>query len=115
MAKNPYDVPKKTDKPEVVDWDKDHVDLEWKAPDDGGSPIEEYVVEMKDKHGNCCTQNIVFEFQVPGSETSARVGNLKEGEEYQFRIIAKNKAGYGEPSNPSDHVIAKPRHCEICF
>lgn len=51
LAKNPYDVPGKTDKPEVVDWDKDHVDLEWKAPGDGGSPIEEYVVEMKDKHG----------------------------------------------------------------
>lgn len=51
LAKNPYDVPGKMDKPEVVDWDKDHVDLQWKAPDDGGSPIEEYALEIKDKHG----------------------------------------------------------------
>lgn len=51
LAKNPYDVPGKVEKPEVVDWDKDHVDLEWKTPDDGGAPIEEYVIEVKDKHG----------------------------------------------------------------
>lgn len=51
LAKNPYDVPGKPDKPELVDWDKDHVDLQWKVPDDGGSPIEEYTVEIKDKHG----------------------------------------------------------------
>uniref|UniRef100_A0A0R3RN22 Titin n=1 Tax=Elaeophora elaphi TaxID=1147741 RepID=A0A0R3RN22_9BILA len=105
LAKNPYDVPGKVNKPEIVDWDKDHVDLQWKSPDDGGSPVEEYVVEMKDEHGKW-----IEAMRIPGSETSARVGNLKEGEEYQFRIIAKNKAGYGEPSNPSDHVIAKPRN-----
>uniref|UniRef100_A0A915Q578 non-specific serine/threonine protein kinase n=1 Tax=Setaria digitata TaxID=48799 RepID=A0A915Q578_9BILA len=104
-AKNPYDVPKKVDKPEIVDWDKDHVDLQWKAPDDGGSAIEEYVVEIKDKHGKWLEA-----MKVPGSEITARVENLKEGEEYQFRIIAKNKAGYGEPSDPSDRIIAKPRH-----
>lgn len=51
LAKNPYDVPGKVDKPELVNWDKDHVDLQWKAAEDGGSPIEEYVVEVKDKHG----------------------------------------------------------------
>ncbi|OZC09937.1 hypothetical protein X798_03043 [Onchocerca flexuosa] len=105
LAKNPYDVPGKVDKPEVFDWDKDHVDLQWKAPDDGGSPIEEYALEIKDKHGKWTEA-----MRIPGSETTARVENLKEGEEYQFRIIAKNKAGYGEPSNPSGRIIAKPRH-----
>lgn len=33
------------EKPDVVNWDKDHVDLEWKTPDDGGAPIEEFIVE----------------------------------------------------------------------
>lgn len=51
LAKNPYNIPEKVDKPEIVDWDKDHVDLQWKIPDDGGSPIEQYVVEIKDKYG----------------------------------------------------------------
>ncbi|MCP9266046.1 Twitchin [Dirofilaria immitis] len=105
LAKNPYDVPGKMDKLELVDWDKNHVDLRWKAPDDGGSPIEEYALEIKDKHGKWTEA-----MRVLGSETTARVRNLKEGEEYQFRISAKNKAGYSEPSNPSDRVIAKPRH-----
>lgn len=37
---------------------------------------------------------------------------LKEGEEYQFRVMAVNKAGPGEPSDPSRKVVAKARFCE---
>lgn len=33
------------EKPEIVDWDKDHVDLTWKTPEDGGASIEEFIVE----------------------------------------------------------------------
>lgn len=52
LAKNPYEVPGKIEKPQVTDWDKDHADLEWKPPaDDGGAPIEAYVIEQKDEHG----------------------------------------------------------------
>lgn len=105
LAKNPYDVPGKSNKPELVDWDKDHVDLKWDAPDDGGSPIQEYIIEKKDERGRWEEA-----ITVKGDQTTATVPNLKEGEEYQFRIIAKNKAGKGEPSEPSDRVIAKPRH-----
>lgn len=32
LAKNPYDEPSVPGKPEVNDWDKDHVDLEWVPP-----------------------------------------------------------------------------------
>lgn len=49
-------------------------------------------------------------FKVPSGECATTVDNLKAGEEYQFRVIAKNKAGPGEPSEPSDRVIAKPRN-----
>ena len=42
--------PLQVEKPELVDWDKDHVDISWQPPaDDGGAPIEEYIVEKKDK------------------------------------------------------------------
>lgn len=50
LAKNPFDAPGKMDTPEVVDWDKDHVDLTWKEPaTDGGAPIEgKYSLQMSD-------------------------------------------------------------------
>ncbi|ULT95623.1 hypothetical protein L3Y34_004374 [Caenorhabditis briggsae] len=105
LAKNPYEVPGKVDKPELVDWDKDHVDLAWKTPDDGGAPIEAFVIEKKDKNGRWEEALVV-----PGDQNAATVPNLKEGEEYQFRISARNKAGTGDPSDPSDRVIAKPRN-----
>ncbi|VDO68159.1 unnamed protein product [Heligmosomoides polygyrus] len=101
LAKNPYEVPGKIEKPQVTDWDKDHADLEWKPPaDDGGAPIEAYVIEQKDEHGRW------EEVRVGLTST---VGNLKEGERYQFRVVAKNKAGLGEPSDPSDKITAKTR------
>lgn len=40
------------------------------------------------------------------------VKGLKEGEEYQFRVFAVNKAGLSEPSDPSKRITAKPRFCE---
>ncbi len=36
-----------------MDWDRDHVDLEWKPPtNDGGAEIEKYVIEKKDRFGD---------------------------------------------------------------
>mgnify|MGYP002387094732 FL=1 len=32
LAKNPYDEPSAPGKPEIFDWDKDHVDLQWQEP-----------------------------------------------------------------------------------
>ena len=110
LAKNPFEVPDKMDKPDIVDWDKDHVDLEWKTPNDGGAPIEEYIIEKRDSNGRW-----VEALTVPAGETKATVGNLRQGEEYQFRIMAKNKGGRGEPSDPSASVIAKSRHCNLKF
>lgn len=46
---------------------------------------------------------------MPGNQTNGTVPNLTEGEEYEFRVIAVNKGGPGEPSDASRPVIAKPR------
>lgn len=117
-AKNPWNVAGKPQDVKVVDWDKNHMDLEWKPPisviilfllfyflfKDGGAPIDSYIIEKKDKFGNwtpCAT--------VSGNETTATASDLIPGETYQFRVIALNKAGKGEPSDPTDPKIAKPR------
>lgn len=50
--------------------------------------------------------------EVSGNVTKGTVPNLTEGEEYEFRVIAVNKGGPGEPSEASKPVIAKPRFCK---
>ena len=47
------DPPSAPGKPEIVDYDKDHVDLKWAPPkSDGGAPIKKYVIEKKPKFGD---------------------------------------------------------------
>lgn len=40
---------------------------------------------------------------------TGKVNNLIENMEYQFRVIAVNKAGNSEPSEPTKTLIAKDR------
>lgn len=104
-AKDPYGKPDKPGQPIATDWDKDHIDLEWTPPKkDGGSPITGYVIEKKTRFGPW--EKAV---EIPAGKTTATVPDLTEGEEYEFRIIAVNKGGPGEPSDASAPVIAKPR------
>lgn len=106
VAKNPFDEPGKPGRPDPTNWDKDFVDLAWTAPkSDGGAPIQKYIIQMRDKSGrawvDACT--------VPGTQTNGKVTNVDEGHEYEFRIVAVNKAGPSEPSDVSKSVVAKPR------
>lgn len=106
LAKDPFDAPSKPGLVELTDWDSDRVDLKWDPPSsDGGAPIEEYIIEVKDKFSNAWTEGA----RVSGSETKGRVKDLKEGVQYEFRIRAVNKAGPGEPSDPTKPIIAKAR------
>jgi hypothetical protein len=128
LAKNPFDPPSKPGRPDVVDWDKDHIDLKWPAPkDDGGAPVEKYVIQKRDKgegtgwatamtvpgdrlvrslSGFCTYSSVIFKIS---NRTDASVIDVEEGHEYDFRVIAVNKAGESEPSDPSRNVVAKPR------
>lgn len=111
VAKNPFDEPTKPGVPDIVDYDNKSVNLKWAPPRfDGGAPIEKYIIQKKDKFKpdweNAC--------EVPGDLQEGKVEDLKETGEYQFRIIAVNKAGPSPPSDSSKtqvirHRALKPR------
>lgn len=106
LAKDPYDPASKPTNVEITDWDKDHVDLKWQAPEkDGGAPIEKYVLEYKDKFASEWSTGP----EVPGTQLTGKVTELKENMQYQFRVRAINKAGPGEPSDPTKAIIVKAR------
>ena len=99
VAKDPYDPPGKPGCPEVKETTKDSASITWAAPDDdGGSPITNYVVEMRRK-GDKKWSVVNKTEKVTGLEYT--VPDLKEETEYEFRVTAENKAGQGPPSDPS--------------
>lgn len=101
------DAPGPPGQPQVVDWDSDHVDITWTPPQrDGGAPISGFIVQKKDKY----TFDFSNVFEIPGDQMKASVPNLPENKEFQFRVVAVNKAGPGEPSEASRTVITKPRY-----
>lgn len=46
---------------------------------------------------------------------SHKVGNLKEGDEYQWRVIAVNEAGKSKPSRPSVNVLVEEQPNKPCL
>ena len=84
------------------------VELKWDAPlRDNGAPITGYILEMR--------PDGAAEFQ-PAAEvgpgTTGKIPNLTPGKKYQFRVRAVNKAGPGEPSEPTHMHTAKARYRE---
>ncbi len=112
VAKDPFGVPLPPGAPEVKDWSESHMDLEWTEPiDDGGSPITGYIIEKK----SLSNPEWVKCGQIEGNRCKGTARNLTEGEEYQFRIIALNKAGPSDPSSPSRLKEARPRFSKLGF
>jgi predicted phage tail protein len=109
VAKNPYTVPNPPQNVEIEDWDNVSVSLRWQTPSsDGGRPITHYLVEQKGKYDIDFQE--VYQTSEPVSE--AKVENLKEGQIYEFRVRAVNKAGKSEPGEPTPKHLCKHRNCE---
>ena len=88
---------------EVSDVTKDSAVVTWKAPEsDGGSPVTGYVVERS----LAASARWLRVNKQPVTELKLSVEELVEDNEYMFRVIAENKVGPGEPSQPSKPVKA---------
>jgi Fibronectin type III domain. len=87
---------------EVSDIHRDGCKLKWKKPkDDGGEPIETYVVEKYDP------DTAIWLPVGRTKDPELEVQGLIPGHEYQFRVKAVNKEGESEPLETLSSIIAK--------
>uniref|UniRef100_A0A671FUY1 Immunoglobulin superfamily member 22 n=1 Tax=Rhinolophus ferrumequinum TaxID=59479 RepID=A0A671FUY1_RHIFE len=101
---NVLEPPGLASQPQVTDVTKEAVTITWNAPtQDGGAPVLGYIVERRKKGSNLW----VPVNKDPIQDTKCTVDGLLEDTEYEFRVIAVNKAGPGHPSMPSNSVVAK--------
>lgn len=86
----------------MSDIHKEGCTLKWKKPkDDGGEPIEGYLVEKFDPDTGVW---------LPVGKTTGpemKVEGLTPGHEYKFRVKALNKEGESEPLETYSSIVAK--------
>lgn len=98
-AKFPFTVPDAPGHPQVLEWDEIKATLIWERPvHDGGAKIQGYKIEFKDisEGGTWRTAN---DYVV--KEPLYVIHNLLNEHDYEFRVLAKNAAGFSKPSIPT--------------
>lgn len=98
-AKYPFTIPDAPGAPRVTDWDSSTINLSWDRPNnDGGSRIQGYKLEYRDvahdTHWQSASDYLI-------KETHFSLYNMTTGHEYEFRVRAKNAAGFSKPSASS--------------
>lgn len=105
------DKPGKPEGPlKIGDVHKEGCSLKWNPPeDDGGVPIENYLVEKLDTETGRW---------VPAGRTKEPkidLNNLEPGHEYKFRVSAVNAEGVSEPLEAEQTIVAKNPFGELNF
>nr|XP_046249157.1 titin-like [Scatophagus argus] len=108
IAQNPFKTPSAPSTPTASTVTGDSVVLTWERPEtDGGSEIDGYILEKRDKEGvrwtKCNKRRL--------NDLRFRCTGLAEGHYYQFRVMAENAAGVGAPSDPSEYI----KVCEATY
>ena len=80
------------------------ISVEWVAPDDGGSSILSYVLQMNEGTGSSTFVDIATNVD-PGA-TSYTKSALATGEDFKFKLIAINAVGPSDPSPESAAITA---------
>ena len=89
--------------PDVTEVTSESCRLAWSAPrSDGGSPVTGYVVERRTDVGGRW-----IPLKVKPTTNELDVTDLFDGQKYEFRVSAENKAGVGKPGEPSAPIVAK--------
>lgn len=101
IAQNPFTTPGSPSTPTATAVTGDSIILTWERPEtDGGSEIDGYILEKRDKEGvrwtKCNKRRL--------NDLRFRCTGLTEGHYYQFRVLAENAAGLGSPSEPGDYI-----------
>ncbi|XP_062403149.1 contactin-1a isoform X2 [Sardina pilchardus] len=82
------------------------VRLTWSQGKDNHSPISKYTIQYRDmRSGGQWKDAVTSPPNVEGNTETASVVDLIPYTEYEFRVIATNTLGTGEPSDPSQKVI----------
>lgn len=90
----------------VKDIEKTSITLEWQPPkSDGGSPLTGYVIEKKEASRPSWSRVE----RIHPDQTTLNVKNLIEKGNYQFRVIAENRHGAGEPLATETTVTPKSK------
>ena len=89
-----------------MDHTRNSLTLSWGASEsDGGSPILHYVLERREGWKTSWTNPI--EVKPEGQKLTCCVQNLKEGQDYYFRVFAENSVGVSRAIETE--TVCKPR------
>jgi len=104
-AKHPFNVPDAPINCQIKDITANGCLLTYHPPNfDGGSPVIGYIIERRDDSASNKWQRVNKELS---THLFLESKDLKEGTEYEYRVIAENLAGPGAPSEPSKPFKAK--------
>jgi hypothetical protein len=105
VPKNPYTQPDSPSGLKVIGQSPETLSLEWNSPaSDGGSKVSGYAIEVNEDGTDDWFP--VNDNLIKGN--SYTVENLKPGVRYNFRVKAKNVAGWSQPSREEVTVTLKP-------
>uniref|UniRef100_A0A8V5HIE9 Uncharacterized protein n=1 Tax=Melopsittacus undulatus TaxID=13146 RepID=A0A8V5HIE9_MELUD len=83
------------------------VQLSWSRGFDNHSPIARYIVEARTLLSSNWKQMRTNPVNIEGNAETAQVVNLIPWMDYEFRVLASNILGVGEPSLPSSKIRTK--------
>ncbi len=89
----------------VSDVSRDGCRLSWHTPaSDGGAPISGYIVE---KRSAAYSPRWTKVNRTPIDQQELVVEEFAMNEEVEFRVLAVNAAGYGQPCDATDVIVIK--------